>query len=83
MAREQDNSDFPGQKSTSGVLGVEEEAGSESQGELLEARVQLKCPKGHVRVSVTRRERRDVPSRENRAFRGIQIRQRTQGAHFA
>ena len=67
-------------RSALGDLGVEEEAGRENQGELLEARAQLKCPKGHVRVSVTRRQRRDIPSRGKSAFRGTQVRQRTPGA---
>lgn len=31
------------------------EAGSENQGEHLEAKAQLSCPKGHVRVSHARR----------------------------
>lgn len=40
-------------------------------------KAQLKCPQGHVRVSHARRKRRDIRSRGDTVFRGIQSRQRT------
>lgn len=47
------------------------------QSELLKAKAQLKCPKGCVGVSHARREKRDIRSRRDCMFRGIQSGQKT------
>lgn len=51
------------------------------QGELLKAKAQLKCPKGHVGVSHARRERTDIRSRGDCMFRGIHSGQKTTSSH--
>ena len=53
------------------------EATSESQGELLKAMAQLKCPQGHVRPGDARSKGTDIQSRGDSVFKDIQIRQRT------
>lgn len=78
MAGEQINSDCPMQKERRKVYQVLQESKKkqirENQGELLEVKVQLTCPKGHVRVGHARRKRKDIRSRGYSVFRGIQSR---------
>lgn len=58
------------------------EARSENQGELPEAKAQLKCPQGHVRPTDARRKGTDIQSQGDSVFKSIHIWQRTTGAPF-
>lgn len=80
MTGERINSDCPMQKGIRKVNQVLQESKRkqtrENQGEFLDVKAQLKCPQGHVGVSHARRKRRDIQSRGDTVFRGIQSRQR-------